>query len=82
MAKTMEPIKASALAHPQFKANPYPFYARMRAETPVFKTSVPFIGRGWLVTRHEDVVTVAKDGRFSSDILPPGTRLPGFVRVP
>ena len=46
----MEPIKASALAHPRFKANPYPFYARMRAQTPVFPVSIPFVGRGWFVT--------------------------------
>lgn len=78
----MEPIKASALAHPQFKANPYPFYARMRVESPVFPISVPFIGRGWVVTRYEDVVTVAKDDRFSRDILPLVRWLPGFVRVP
>ena len=78
----MEPIKASALAHPRFKANPYPFYARMRAEAPVFQASVPVIGRGWFVTRYEDVVTVAKDDRFSRDILPMVRWLPGFVRVP
>ena len=78
----MEPIKASALAHPRFKANPYPFYARMRVESPVFPISVPFIGRGWVVTRYEDVVTVAKDDRFSRDILPLVRWLPGFVRVP
>ena len=78
----MEPIKASALAHPRFKANPFPFYARMRAVNPVFQASVPFIGRGWFVTRYEDVVTVAKDDRFSRDILPLVRRLPGFVRVP
>ena len=78
----MEPIKASALAHPRFKANPYPIYARMRVESPVFPISVPFIGRGWVVTRYEDVVTVAKDDRFSRDILPLVRWLPGFVRVP
>ena len=78
----MEPIKASALAHPRFKANPYPFYARMRAETPVFPVSVPIVGRGWVVTRYEDVVTVVKDDRFSRDILPMVRWLPGFVRVP
>jgi len=78
----MEPIKASALAHPRFKANPYPFYARMRAQNPVFQASVPFIGRGWFVTRYEDVVTVARDDRFSRDILPLVRRLPRFVRVP
>ena len=77
-----EPIKASALAHPRFKANPYPFYAHMRAEAPVFPMSIPIIGRGWVVTRYDDVVTVAKDDRFSRDILPLVRWLPGFVRVP
>ncbi len=77
----MEPIKASALSHPRFKANPYPFYARMRAETPVFQASVPFVLRGWLVTRYEDVVTVAKDERFSMDILSKlGWLQPAFAR--
>ena len=78
----MDTIKASTLAHPRFKANPYPFYARMRAETPVFQASVPFIGRGWLVTRYEDVATMAKDDRFSRDIRPLVRGLPGFVLVP
>ncbi|HQZ16592.1 MAG TPA: cytochrome P450 [Vicinamibacteria bacterium] len=78
----MNPIKASALADPRFKANPYPFYARMRAESPVFPVSVPFFGRGWLVTRYEDVVTVARDDRFSRDLLPKLRWLPQFVIVP
>jgi cytochrome P450 len=82
MRPEMEPIKASVLAQPRFKANPYPFYARMRREHPVFQASVPVIGRGWFVTRHEDVVTVAKDDRFSRDILSLVHWLPGFVRVP
>ncbi len=78
----MDPIKASALAQPRFKANPHPFYARMRAESPVFPVSVPFFGRGWLVTRYEDVVTLLKDDRFSRDILPKVRWLPRFVQVP
>lgn len=78
----MEPIKASALAHPRFKADPYPFYARMRAERAVFPATVPVIGRGWFVTRHEDVVMVTKDDRFSRDIRPLVHWLPRFLRVP
>jgi cytochrome P450 len=78
----MDPIKASALAHPRFKANPYPFYARMRVESPVFPVSVPFVGRGWMVTRYDDVVTVARDDRFSRDILPLVRWLPRFALVP
>jgi cytochrome P450 PksS len=54
----------------------------MRAESPVFAASVPFVGRGWIVTRYEDVVTVAKDDRFSRDVLPMVRWLPGFALVP
>ncbi len=78
----MATMKASALAQPRFKADPYPFYARMRAENPVFQASIPFIGRGWFVTRYDDVVTVAKDDRFSRDIQPLVRWLPALVRVP
>jgi cytochrome P450 len=78
----MGTIRASALARPQFKSNPHPFYARMRVERPVFPVSIPFFGRGWLVTRYEDVVTVAKDDRFSRDVLSKVRWLPGFVVVP
>lgn len=78
----MEPIRWSALADPRFKANPYPFYARMRAEAPVFPVSVPVLGRFWFVTRYEDVITVATDNRFSRDIEPKLRWLPGFALVP
>lgn len=59
-------IKPAELATPQFKANPYPFYARLRAETPVARTRL-FHKPGWLVTRYDDVLTVLKDERFSND---------------
>ena len=75
-------IKASALADPRFKANPYPFYARMRAEAPVFPVAIPLAGRAWMVTRYEDVISVATDDRFSRDV-PPNLRwLPDFALVP
>lgn len=75
-------MKASELAHPQFKANPYPFYARMRADSPIFQAAVPLAGRGWFVTRYDDVVTVARDDRFSRDIQPLVRWLPKLLRVP
>ena len=40
-------VKISDLARPRFKANPYPFYARLRAEAPVCPTK--FLGEPtWL----------------------------------
>lgn len=45
-------------------ADPYPFYARLRAEEPVFYS--PML-RMWYVTRHDDIVAVLRDtARFSS----------------
>lgn len=60
-------LKARDLARPEFKANPYPFYARLRVEEPVCRISAVFI-RGWLVTRYDDAVMVLKDPRISKDI--------------
>jgi hypothetical protein len=37
-------IEVPDLASPQSKANPYPFYARLRAEAPVYHTRVPIGG--------------------------------------
>jgi cytochrome P450 len=55
------------LFDPDFKANPYPTYARLRSEAPVHRVALPD-GRGvWLVTRYEDVSTVLKDERFVKD---------------
>ena len=52
------------IASPAFKANPYPFYARLRAEAPVFRVTLPDQRAAWLVTRYDDVVSVLKDNRF------------------
>ena len=56
-------LKVSDLAKPHFKANPYPLYARLRAETPVCRTKL-FGQPTWLVTRYDDVVSVLKDERL------------------
>jgi hypothetical protein len=72
----MPPIRLSDLAQPRFKANPFPFYARMRAEAPAFEVTGPFFRRAWLVTRYDDVVallkkeySLTKEGRAVLDLL-------------
>jgi len=55
------------LASPDFKANPFPFYAHLRSEAPVYRTKLPDKRTVWLITRYDDVVEVLKDGRFSKD---------------
>jgi cytochrome P450 len=55
------------LASPAFKANPYPFYKRLRDTAPVCPVSLPDGRTAWLVTRYEDVLGVLKDRRFVKD---------------
>lgn len=63
----MARIKLPDLASPKFKADPYPFYARLRAEAPVYRSRMGF-WRVCLVSRYDDVLTVLKDERFAKDI--------------
>jgi cytochrome P450 len=55
------------LASPQFKANPHPFYAHLREEAPLWRTTLADKRTAWLVTRYEDVAGVLKDDRFAKD---------------
>ncbi len=56
------------IASPEFKSNPHPFYARLRAEAPVYQTILPDKQVAWLITRYEDVLMVLKDDqRFVKD---------------
>jgi cytochrome P450 PksS len=62
-------VKIADLARPEFKANPYPYYARLRAEAPVCATRL--VGHpGWLVTRYSDAFAVLKDERLLKDWWP------------
>ncbi len=62
-------IIAPDLASPAFKADPYPFYARLRAEAPVWRATLRDRRTAWLVTRYEDVARVLKDDAFAKDKL-------------
>ena len=48
---------------PAFIADPYPFYHRLRAAAPVFKTPLGF----WLLTRYDDISAALRDRRFGKD---------------
>ncbi len=51
----------------KFKANPFPFYAQLRAEAPVFPVTLRRNQRAWLVTRYDDVLAVFKDERLAKN---------------
>lgn len=48
---------------PDFIADPYPFYHRLRETAPVYRTPMGF----WLLTRYEDVAFALRDKRFGKD---------------
>src|SRR5437660_2501722 len=71
------------VASSSFKADPYPFYAHLRANSPVHRVLLPDKRRAWLVTRYDDVAAVLKEPRFAKDksnILSPDQMpwVPGF----
>jgi cytochrome P450 PksS len=53
--------------NPDFKADPFPFYAHLRLDQPVHRTSLPGVGAVWLVTRYDDAAAVLSDPRFVKD---------------
>jgi cytochrome P450 len=69
------------IVSPAFKADPVPATARLRAELPVARVSVPGVsGDAYLVTRYEDAVAVLRDERFVKDVR--NARAPGDLRLP
>ena len=60
----MIPAPQSNIVSPEFKANPFPFLAALRATEPVYRTTLPDKTPVWLVTRYEDVNALLKDERF------------------
>jgi cytochrome P450 len=58
--------RAVNIVSPKFKANPFPFLAALRANQPVYRTSLPDKVKTpiWLITRYEDVNALLKDERF------------------
>ena len=72
-------LKARDRARSEFKANPFPFYARLRREEPVVRISAVFLD-AWLVTRYEDAVTVLRDPRISKNISSKMAYIPRFAR--
>jgi cytochrome P450 len=50
---------------PEFLADPYPTYHRLRTEDPVHLSPLGF----WVLTRYEDVVAVLRDPRFAKEAM-------------
>lgn len=80
---TQSAIPAVDVTTPQFKADPFPFCARLRAEAPVYCTALPDKMPIWIISRYDDVVALLKDERFGKDkrraMTPPQVRKQPWV---
>lgn len=80
------PIPQPDFGSARFKADPFAYYARLRAEAPVFPMLLFKKQRGWLVTRYDDVAAVLKHpllgkDRFSQLSDAERAKLPWFFRA-
>ena len=60
-------IPTPDLTSPGFKANPFPFYARLREQNPVAQVRLKDGKPAWLLTRYADVHAALRDERLSKN---------------
>ncbi|WP_376796068.1 cytochrome P450 [Thermogemmatispora sp.] len=58
-----QPLTLSDVHQPEYLANPYPLYHRLREHDPIYWDEEM---HAWVLTRYADVVAVLRDPRFSS----------------
>lgn len=63
----MPPLADPNIASPVHKADPFPFYARLREEAPVFRVTLPDKQSAWLISRYDDVAAALVDPRLAKD---------------
>jgi cytochrome P450 len=68
---TEQAVRASDVYTDEFAADPYPTFARLRAETPVCPVSSPRFD-SYLITRFDDARAALTDPRLSKDLYGPG----------
>src|SRR5262245_18139011 len=61
----MNAVPQVDISSPQFKANPFPLFAQLRKEMPVWTTILPDKSKIWLLSRYEDILALFSDGRFA-----------------
>ena len=61
---TTQPVN---IVSAEFKADPFPFLAQLRASNPVYRTALSDKTSVWLITRYDDVNALLRDGRFTKN---------------
>ena len=76
---SLKPLPIADLFCPEFQQDPYPTYAKLRKQAPVYWSEQI---QAWVVTRYEDVLTCLHDPRISANrILPRMQQMPETLRV-
>jgi len=61
---TTQPVN---IVSAEFKADPFSFFAHLRASDPVYRTALSDKTSVWLITRYDDVNALLRDGRFTKN---------------
>lgn len=59
-------LRLAALRDPEVRADPYPFYARLRSQAAVHWDTEAGIDGGWVLTRHADVMAALREPRVTA----------------
>jgi cytochrome P450 len=81
MNEQFQPPKGTPLFNPwtpEFIADPYPFYHRLRVTDPMHLTPLGL----YIASRHSDVTEILRDKRFGKDFIGRMTRRSGPTRQP
>lgn len=72
MAENIVQVSRFNPLSPEFRTNPYPFYAALRATDPIHWVS-SIDQEGWFVTSYKEAFSILKDGRFEKRMRIPET---------
>jgi cytochrome P450 len=64
-------LSLTALRDPVVRADPYPFYERLRSHAPVHWDAGAGVDGGWVLTRHADVMAALRDPGVAAERLEP-----------
>ena len=67
MAKILSTSQPLNIVSAEFKADPFPFFAVLRASEPVYRTTLPDKTPLWLLSRYDDVAALLRDERFKKN---------------
>jgi cytochrome P450 PksS len=67
MAKILSTSQPLNIVSAEFKADPFPFFAVLRASEPVYRTTLPDKTPLWLLSRYDDVAALLRDERFTKN---------------